>query len=142
MGAIADNLLDGTFDSVTREYLGVGPGYPRTIKNGKIVPYTPHPTKRKVTPRRKIGRITNCSELNGIMKFFNGYKCFKDEKEAYDFIKNYCENRLRFSGTINECAKIIQKNFGHFTKYTKEQKIYISKKDGQTADNSVPSSKD
>ena len=30
MGDIADGMIDGTFDSLTGEYLGEGPGYPRT----------------------------------------------------------------------------------------------------------------
>jgi hypothetical protein len=30
VGEIADMLLDGTLDSETGEYLGQGPGYPRT----------------------------------------------------------------------------------------------------------------
>jgi len=120
MGEIADDLVDGTFDSETGEYLGMGPGYPRTMKNGNIIPYI---TKGKAGTGEKVGEITDCKELNGVMKFFNGYRCFKQEKEAYDFIKNYCKERLRFKGTINECAELIQENFGHFVKYMKEQKL-------------------
>ncbi len=33
MGEIADGMIDGTFDSMTGEYLGEGPGYPRTFAN-------------------------------------------------------------------------------------------------------------
>lgn len=127
MGEIADDLIDGTFDSVTGEYLGTGPGYPRTLEKGQIVPYT---TGKRVPAGKKVGKITNCKELNGIMKFANGYKCFKSEKEAYKFIRSYCKERLRFEGTINECSKLIQKNFGHFVKYLKEQKVLISIEDG------------
>lgn len=35
MGDIADGLIDGTFDSITGEYLGEGPGYPRTTQKGQ-----------------------------------------------------------------------------------------------------------
>ncbi len=35
MGEIAEGLIDGTFDSVTGEYLGEGPGYPRTRERTK-----------------------------------------------------------------------------------------------------------
>ena len=32
MGEIAEMMLDGTLDSETGEYLGPGPGYPRTME--------------------------------------------------------------------------------------------------------------
>lgn len=113
MGDIADGLVDGTFDSVTGEYLGKGPGYPRTFEKGKVRPYI---------TSKKVGKMTNCKKLNGIMKFFNGYGYFRKEKEAYEFIKTYCKDRLGFEGTLNQCAELIQKNFGHFVKYTRDRR--------------------
>lgn len=54
MGEIADGLIDGTFDEVTGEYLGEGPGYPRTMAKDE-------PPKRKLIPHhirvRKSERI-------------------------------------------------------------------------------------
>ena len=39
MGDIADGLIDGTFDSLTGEYLGEGQGYPRVQTDRGIKPY-------------------------------------------------------------------------------------------------------
>jgi len=33
MGEYADMLIDGTCDFYTGEYIGEGPGYPRTLRN-------------------------------------------------------------------------------------------------------------
>lgn len=47
MGDIADGLLDGTFDSITGEYLGEGPGYPRTYEKDNGVHYYEEPRNRE-----------------------------------------------------------------------------------------------
>ena len=51
MGEIADGLIDGTFDSLTGEYIGEGPGYPRVQTNRGSKPYITG--KYKKSKRRK-----------------------------------------------------------------------------------------
>jgi len=60
MGDIADGLIDGTFDEITGEYLGEGPGYPRTRVQGQyntIKPKKKHKPRLTSPAERKIDSI-------------------------------------------------------------------------------------
>lgn len=60
MGEIADMMLEGTLDCETGEYLGEGPGYPRTARSFAKDPYAyayDEGSERK-RPRGKMGRMT------------------------------------------------------------------------------------
>lgn len=52
MGEIADMMLDGTLDSITGEYLGPGPGHPRTMERSADADRKAE-TKRKARQRRR-----------------------------------------------------------------------------------------
>lgn len=55
MGEIADGLIDGSFDSITGEYLGEGSGFPRTRsgKKRKKTFYKRTPVEKKIASIRK-----------------------------------------------------------------------------------------
>jgi hypothetical protein len=60
MGEIADMMIDGTLDIETGEYLGEGPGYPRTARSFARDPYAyayDQEGDRKA-PRGKLGKMT------------------------------------------------------------------------------------
>lgn len=60
MGEIAEMMLDGTLDCETGEYLGDGPGYPRTAKSFAKDPfaYAYDDGRGKKGPKGKMGRMT------------------------------------------------------------------------------------
>lgn len=67
MGDIADGLIDGTFDSLTGEYLGEGPGYPRVQTNRGVKPYIggePKKRKRKCFDNKQ-NAIDFAAKVNG-----------------------------------------------------------------------------
>lgn len=60
MGEIAEMMLDGTLDCETGEYLGQGPGYPRTARSFARDPYAyayDNQSERR-RPKGKMGRMT------------------------------------------------------------------------------------
>ena len=61
MGDIAEGLIDGTFDSITGEYLGEGPGYPRTN-------YREPKQKRETSNAAKERGVTKWLQNNGYVK--------------------------------------------------------------------------
>ena len=89
MGDIADGLIDGTFDSITGEYLGEGPGYPRSRHWGK-----PKKKKKKTPPlsNPEINRINVWKLL-----FTENYKGdFPLEEVAFE----YCTKELKLQTNI------------------------------------------
>jgi len=102
MGDIADGLIDGTFDEQTGEYLGEGPGYPRTLEQGYY---------NSIKPRKD----TNCSELNGLYKYLRSK--FQTIKRMNKCIRRYCQEEHKVHGTLKECAIFIQEDFGLFKKW-------------------------
>lgn len=104
MGEIADMMIDGTLDMETGEFIdGESPGYPRRVGDSN---------------KHFLRSNKTCKELNGVAKFL-AMKKF-DHNEATDIIVKYCKDKLGFEGTLKECAKEIQKDFGSFAKYVKQ----------------------
>lgn len=94
MGEIADGLIDGTFDSITGEYLGEGPGYPRTnYYNGCV---------------------------NGVRKYLKRFIIGKDK--MYDHCHNFVTEVLNEkSKSWTAIADTIQDNWDDFANYSNEK---------------------
>lgn len=60
MGEIAEMMLNGTLDIETGEFLGEGPGYPRTARSFARDPYgyAYDDKDQRKTPKGKLGRMT------------------------------------------------------------------------------------
>ena len=59
MGEIAEMMLDGTLDCETGEYLGDGPGYPRTARSFARDPFAyAYDDEKPKRPKGKMGRMT------------------------------------------------------------------------------------
>lgn len=59
MGEIADMMIDGTLDCETGEYLGDGPGYPRTADSFARDPYAcAYDQPEREPPKGKMGKMT------------------------------------------------------------------------------------
>jgi hypothetical protein len=113
MGEIAEMMLDGTLDSVTGEYIGESCGFPRTNEPG-------HYNTIKKSNKRLFKTYKNCKELNGIAKFLANY--VNSDQEAVSLVRGYCESELDFiEGTLKQCAKEIQKDFGQFVQFINNQ---------------------
>jgi len=65
MGDIADGLIDGTFDSITGEYLGEGPGYPRISTNKGIKPYIGRRNRKKKRFDNMQAALDFANKVNG-----------------------------------------------------------------------------
>ena len=63
MGDISDGLIDGTFDSLTGEYIGEGPGYPRTISKGVINSYAGGTYAKKKRKRKRFDDRDNALDF-------------------------------------------------------------------------------
>ena len=101
MGEIADEILDGIWDSVTGEYLGEGCGFPRTFSEG----YVHNPVR-------------------GVQKYLENNGLHKREKKK-EVVKMFAEQFLMLDyqmvGFDKSCAEI-QKVFGEFIKFVKGYK--------------------
>jgi len=105
MGEIADNLIDGTFDAETGEYLGEGPGYPRVQRKGRIVPQTQDSSSDEsqdlngVTIYLKKKGYTTKSERRDIMLEFSNMATSCSNKVVASYIQN---NWAQFVSLINK----------------------------------------
>jgi hypothetical protein len=101
MGEIADDLIDGTFDYVSGEYLGEGPGYPRTMHREKGKNYGSNP---------KVGAT----------KYLLGRDI--PLKDQYKLIKEFVED-IKGSPVVQNTSKkelciTIGEHFDEFRKFT------------------------
>jgi len=117
MGDIADGLINGDFDSETGEYLGEGPGYPRT--RSKSLPW--EKGKSVNAPPGHINRI------RALVKELKIYK--KWHHVAYEYRKVPPNKRSLDPRSLQRVAKGICNEFGAFETYCK---TLITKKDEQT----------
>lgn len=106
MGEIADGLVDGTFDYITGEYLGEGPGFPRSFHDNY------KPLKRVHT-----GPYSQDQKIAGITKWlynkgFETYASKIDAVLAYALLKKW--NVAEDNWFINACNKI-QDNWQSFS---------------------------
>lgn len=88
MGEIADGLIDGTFDEITGEYLGEGPGYPRTRVKGQ------YNTIKEAMIQHSDGRIT--TQNHDPKNYSKGTKAIR--KELAILIKEKIKNNLENKG--------------------------------------------
>jgi hypothetical protein len=110
MGDIADMMIDGTLDSQTGEYIGPGPGYPRTIFGRHRYGYNHKHPKTGVVKylRRKFPEMEK--------KEFNQF-CFNYVQEKFELDELNKNNR-----DWNFLAHKIQKNFKQFIDYCNDKK--------------------
>lgn len=98
MGEIADGILNGDFDEETGEYIGPGDGYPRSLAREK--------------------REGHKNELGGIQKYLIGKGCtaWRDVMKHFELtiLKREFNNE-------HDAAKEIQKDFGAFVRFVKQQ---------------------
>lgn len=64
--------------------------------------------------------------LRGIYNYIRRPKIIKlkNIEQANDLIFDFCQEELHFSGSINQCAKLIQKNWNLFKNYISNTKKY------------------
>ena len=93
MGEIAEDIIDGVFDSVTGEYIGEGVGYPRTL------------TKESFSLKEQIKGVKIYLFKNGI----------KDRNEQNEIILRFGVGEK--TTTLDNTCLAIQKDFGKFTKW-------------------------
>lgn len=101
MGDIAEGLIDGTFDSITGEYLGEGHGYPRSI----------HWDKPK-------GRN---SSVNGVKQYLSKNQIYNSLQHEYclTYIRQKTGEEYKGGMSWKKLAEIIQGDWGAFVKYVK-----------------------
>ena len=87
MGDIANMMINGTLDVYTGEYIGNGPGYPRTLNMNKSDKYNYSPAERKVKKVRKELAIL-----------------IKDKQDEFPHIN---KNKV-----VNTCRKYINLKYG------------------------------
>ena len=106
MGEISEGLIDGTFDSMTGEYLGEGPGYPRTRQKNI--------SERSKGSRAKIG-------LHKMMRMKYG---LSDHKEANELIREFGGTMLLNRNlTLKQYCRTIQDEYyDMFIKWLKVKK--------------------
>lgn len=105
MGDIADMMLDGTLDSMTGEYLGEGPGYPRSMD-----PESPdYVGRRERDPNRKMNPVF------GVQNYLKG----KGVTDFAPVLTQYQTEVLKLPGepTQKEICEVISKDFGAFVKW-------------------------
>ena len=103
MGEIADGLIDGTFDSITGEYLGEGPGYPRTQ----------YRDKKETSNAAKERGITKWLQSNGFTKNHGTLlKTFLEEQQPH-------LNMNRYSSVRQMKVHISRHCFGKFVFWCK-----------------------
>jgi len=77
MGDIAEGLLDGTFDMHTGEYLGEGPGYPRSFtgSDGAVrrKPQKANEVYRLVKEMMGTELVKHYDNRRGVMTFINDF---------------------------------------------------------------------
>lgn len=116
MGEIADMMIDGTLDMYTGEYLGRGPGYPRTAD--RSLPWEKsRPAWSFVSFRNK----KDSKEMFGVKSFIyqNRYKYLdtKLKDKMFDSIlQRYAIEKLGIEGTVSnqQIVTAIQSNWGAF----------------------------
>ncbi len=97
MGEIADMMIDGTLDAETGEYLGDGPGYPRT--------------RNRSLPWERPFRWHRNNDLNGLYVYL--LRQGHNHKWHDGIIKRYAEEHLT-SRKLTTIAADIQKDFNSF----------------------------
>jgi len=88
MGEISEGLIDGTFDSLTGEYIGEGPGYPRVQTNRGIKPYVGgkyNLNKRRKRFDNKEAALNFAAKVNGK---FNDLRDDPKSKSRYSVTYN------------------------------------------------------
>jgi hypothetical protein len=108
MGEMAEGLLDGTFDSETGEYLGEGPGYPRTSRG--VFPWESK-WKSKTSRESRIDRIKKVVIDNKIYK--------KWHHVVHDYLSIPPESRTLDAKKLQDIAKTVCSNFAKFEQYCK-----------------------
>lgn len=103
MGEIAEGLIDGTFDSITGEYLGEGPGYPRTME-GESKPRS-NRTKTKHRVRGFINQFYKDKKINGLV--------------ANAHIMAYSLSTDRAHLNMNKQYKLVDREWKEFKDYVK-----------------------
>jgi hypothetical protein len=93
MGEIADMMLDGTLDEQTGEYIGHGPGYPRTRVPGHY-----NTIGAEFSPRLSIAEL----KIKAVRKELA--ILIRNTKKAYP---EENENKI-----VNECRQAINKKYG------------------------------
>jgi hypothetical protein len=106
MGDIADMMLDGTLDEVTGEYLGEGPGYPRSNDPGHY-----SNDKRSDNYGNNPG--------SGVKQWLStrGIKKNKRYAMVLDYVRTINPAINENSGINKLSQKYIQNDFHNFTKY-------------------------
>lgn len=100
MGDVADGIIDGSFDCITGEYLGEGPGYPRTSNsytyNSKLykdwIVNKRNPIHCKIQRYMHSNPIIKKQNLNksGVITFLhNFYKSINVQKKRDKFWAHY-----------------------------------------------------
>jgi|1_EtaG_2_1085319.scaffolds.fasta_scaffold02715_15 hypothetical protein len=118
MGDIADMMIDGTLDSVTGEYLGEGPGFPRTMYSRR--------ESRGLNARagRALGYTGRDKHTYGVLHYLH-YKqkslllnCSNPLEGAVEHIKRYCAKELNKPvPKLKTCCNLIQQDFQAFKAY-------------------------
>jgi hypothetical protein len=106
MGDIAEGLIDGTFDSITGEYLGEGPGYSRSFHEGSD----------------EYMRGKKSSE-KGVKNYLSRFKVAS--KDMYDHCRKFIiDNDLEGTNTVFSWKTVsgkIQDNWEKFVQYTNKK---------------------
>lgn len=119
MGEIADGLINGDFDSFTGEYLGKGPGYPRT--RDKSLPW-----EYKGKTKGSDISVSSIQKLKNIVIATKVYKRWHEV--AFDY-RNVPADRRKVDDTksLQRLAKGICNELPKFEEYCKS----FNKKDEQ-----------
>lgn len=123
MGEIADGLVDGTYDFYTGEYLGEGPGFPRT--HNKSLPWERgYDVHRHRGQRYRHAEFTDEQKVKGVLYWLYD-KGIKGE-EAHNTVKAWAAaNNFKPLGkhrAVSQTCIEIQKDFLQFVKWFKGTK--------------------
>lgn len=103
MGEIADMMIDGTLDAHTGEYLGEGPGYPRT--RDKSLPWE---AKRPPNPTYGVTHWLDTNGVKGADQIEVIRRFFPDEKGIANISKD--ELCQKISARFDEFKKYVKTN--------------------------------
>lgn len=109
MGDIAEGLVDGTYDSVTGEYLGEGWGCPRSEHTKFVQKNSVYSNKEKTNGLKKF--LTK-NDINKTDQFDYCIRFLKHRKHDIDF-----ENK-----SWNDISETISKDWNYFSNYVYHNK--------------------
>jgi len=115
MGEIADMMIDGTLDCYTGEYIGRGPGYPRTLDRSL-------PWERGNKGSNKFSGLS--THTKGVFHYID--KTHPTQQQKEDLLKQYAAHIDYTFSPIEPFKKLcqhIQKDWNRFKTWYQLQKI-------------------